>query len=122
MRRIAVVISILLSFQALGARRVFLKEVYGQLHQNASKFSRILTTFECGQPFKVLKDANRDFYQVSYATYKGFIAKNLVSTKKPRACWQDKYRKFFENLDLGVSDMHYWGLLQDMYIEGKVLP
>ena len=91
------------------------------MHQNQSRYSRVISNFECNQPFKLVKD-HGEFSEVSYAAYKGFIlSRNLISSKN-KECPQDKYSKFFEYLSLDVSDMHYWGRLQDLYVTGEVNP
>lgn len=100
---------------------MFLKKTYGQIHQNASRISRIITTFECGQPLKVVR-TEEEFSFVTYANYEGFIYSSHLVSDKPKDCYQDKYRKYFEELNLGISDMHYWAKLQDLLIEGSSMP
>lgn len=99
----------------------FIKKPFAQIHQNPTRVSRILTTFECGQALK-LKSQSGDFALVSFANYEGHILIEHLQDDKPQDCYQDKYRKFFEYLNLGVSEMHYYGKLQDMLIEGSVMP
>lgn len=100
----------------------YLNKIYGQIHQNASRFSRVISTFECGQPFKVKKGDDGGFSKVAYASYEGFILTSHLSKSRPKDCWQDKYRKFFDFMGLGISEMHHWGRLQDLFIEGEVMP
>lgn len=99
----------------------FVKTPFAQIHQNPTRISRILTTFECGQGLKI-KKSDGDFVYVSFANYEGYILESHLQESKPNDCYQDKYRKFFEYLNLGISEMHYFGKLQDMMIEGQVLP
>ena len=110
------------SFSVEAKSKVYLNKIYGQIHQNASKYSRVLTTFECGQPFKVLGDEQLGFLKVQYASYSGYVALDNLSKQRPKDCWQDKYPKFFDTLDLGVSQMHFWGRLQDLLIKGRAMP
>ncbi len=113
---------IYLSTSAFAApRTMFLVKPYGQIHQNASRVSRIITTFECGQPLKVVRTEDQ-FSFVTYANYEGYIFSNHLIDAKPSDCYQDKYRKFFEELNLGISDMHYWAKLQDLLVEGNSMP
>lgn len=91
------------------------------MHQNKSRFSRIISNFECNQPFQVLKDEG-EFMKVKFATYQGYILSDHLQRGKFDKCYQDQYRKFIDYLDLGVSDMHYWGRLQDLYVSGEVNP
>lgn len=111
----------LISTVSASSKTMFLNTPYGQIHQNASRVSRIITTFECGQPLKLVR-TEEQFSFVTYANYEGYIfSKHLVS-EKPKDCYQDKYRKFFEELNLGISDMHYWAKLQDLIVEGSSMP
>ena len=123
MKRLSLIIISLLSLSSVAAdKMVFLNAIYGQIHQNQSRYSRVISTFECGQPFKMLEQNDALFVKVSYASYEGYILQELLSDKKPTDCWQDKYRKFFEYMDLDVTKMHYWGRLKDLTISGKVMP
>lgn len=99
----------------------FIQKPYAQIHQNPTRVSRILTTFECGQGLKIKKNEG-DFSFVQFANYEGYILNSHLQDSKPIDCYQDKYRKFFEYLNLGISEMHYFGKLQDMMIEGVVMP
>lgn len=125
LRKLAKTLLILLICSSSFAKRervVYLNKIYGQIHQNASKFSRVLSTFECGQPFKVVGDEQLGYIKVKYASYIGYIQEEHISQARPKNCWQDQYSKFFDYLGLGVSEMHYWGRLQDMLIQGRSMP
>ncbi len=100
----------------------YLNKIYGQVHQNSSRFSRVISTFECGQPFKVQHFGDDEFSKVTYASYEGYILTSHLSKRRPKDCWQDQYRKYFDFLNLGISEMHHWGRLQDLFIEGSVMP
>jgi len=100
----------------------YLSKIYGQIHQNASRFSRVVSTFECGQPFKLKKGDDGGFSKVLYASYEGYILTSHLSKSRPKNCWQDRYRKYFDFMGLGISEMHHWGRLQDLFIEGEVMP
>jgi hypothetical protein len=121
MRTIIVLATIFITSTSFG-KSVFLNKMYGQIHQNESRFSRVITTFECGQPFSLKGELGDPFSRVTYATYEGYILTEHLSNKKPTDCWQDKYRKFFEFLGLGVTEMHYLGRLEDLLIRGSVMP
>lgn len=116
---------ILLAVLSLGARAQesteFVNKAYAQIHQNPTKISRIITTFECAQPLKV-KKVEGTFSYVSFGTYEGYILSSHLSAKKPNDCYQDKYRKYFELLNLGITEMHYFGKLQDLFVDGVVMP
>lgn len=123
MKVITISLFLLLSIDVYASKKtMFLNKMYGQLHQNASRHSRILSTFECGQPFTVSEQNDDQFLKASYATYDGFILRKLLSKKRPKDCWQDKYSKFFQYLGMGVTEMHYMGRLQDLLIQGSVMP
>lgn len=97
----------------------YVQTVYSQLHQNPSKFSRVLSTFECGQPFYVISAPLSNFYNVEYSNYQGFMSVDVLSKTKPTECWQDLYRRFFDNIEIGVTEIHYWGRLQDLLRRGE---
>ncbi|WP_412473730.1 hypothetical protein [Halobacteriovorax sp. YZS-1-1] len=97
----------------------YVNTVYSQLHQNPSKFSRVLSTFECGQPFYVKSAPLSNFYNVEYSNYQGFMSVDVLSKTKPQECWQDLYRRFFDNIEIGVTEIHYWGRLQDLLRRGE---
>lgn len=109
------------AFQVAARSQVYANKVYVQMHQNKSKFSRILSNFECNQVFQLIRDEG-EFYKVKFATYEGYILSEHLDKRKSKECFQDNYRKFMEFLDLGVSDMHYWGRLQDLYVTSEVNP
>jgi hypothetical protein len=52
---------------------------------------------------------------------RGFIISSSLSEKRP-VCFQEKYPKFYLNLNLDLSEMYYWGRLTDQYLseESKV--
>ena len=120
MLKIILTFLFLQSSHAIGGYQ-YATKAYVQMHQNQSRYSRVISNFECNQPFKLIKD-HGEFKEVSYAAYKGFILSINLTSAKNKNCPQDKYSKFFEYLSLDVSDMHYWGRLQDLYVTGEVNP
>jgi len=44
--------------------------------------------------------------------------KDYLSAKRP-TCFQGKYPKFFDALNLDLAELYYWGRLYDHYIQGE---
>ncbi len=106
----------------------YFKELMGNVHQNSSRYSQTLTTISCNHPVKILRTVSDDreqiFYgngewvQVQVGPFVGFLLKDLLAEKKVE-CFQDQYPKFFEEMQLGITDLYYLGRLNDQYISGK---
>jgi hypothetical protein len=102
---------------------MYYNKIYGHIHKSASRYSQSLSTLECNHPVKVLsvngqKSWGEGFSCVKVGPYKGYIHKDYLSSRKSK-CFQDKYPRFFDKLNLSISDMYYWGKLYDQYIRGR---
>ena len=100
----------------------YFKETFGHIHSNTSRYSSSLTTVGCGHPIKVFsqKDAfGKIWYEVEVAGQKGYVLKEFMLSSKPE-CFQQKYPVFFNAMNLGVSELYYWGRLYDQYVKGEV--
>lgn len=118
---------IFLSFGVLAkesaVRVAYYNHLFGHIHKNPSRYSMSLSTISCGHPIKILgvkgKIIEREgYYKVHVGPYKGYISKQYLNRKKPN-CFQDRYPRFFDNLDLSLTDMYYWGKLYDQYVNGR---
>jgi len=99
----------------------YLNTIFGHVHRNPSRYSSSLTTISCGHPIKVLKQnilGKGQWAQVKVGAHKGFINLMYLSDKRP-ACFQDRFPRFFDNLDLELTDLYYWGKLYDQYVIGR---
>lgn len=106
----------------------YLKNIFGQIHLNPSRYSTSLTSLSCGHPIKIYEVVensgklrvifNENWHYVKVGGYEGYINKNFLSNKKPH-CFQDSYIKFFDQFDLDLTELYYWGRLYDQYIQGK---
>lgn len=101
----------------------YYKNLFGHIHKNPSRYSHSLSTIGCNHPIKVLgKKGNptvkSGFYYAEVGPYKGYLRKIDVSRKK-NACYQNKYPRYFDYLNLSVTEMYYWGRLYDLYNQGK---
>lgn len=105
--------------------RLYFQEFLGHLHKNPSKVSSSLTTIQCAYPVKIIEDVEvrtpRGWLYAKVGDDKGFILESALSEKRPN-CFQEKYPKFYLNLNLDLTDMYYWGRLSDQYVteESKV--
>jgi len=108
---------------------MYIKSLFSLVHRNPSTHSNSLTTIECGHPIKTFKMVskkrnttrivfNRNWYLVKVGPYEGYINGKQLSNRKV-SCFQDKFPKFFDTLDIGINDMFYWGKLHDQYVTGK---
>lgn len=102
------------------AGRAYFKHFLGHIHENPSKNSTSLTTIQCSQSVKILKNNNQTlgWSYVKAGEDKGFIRTEFLTEKRPN-CLQAKYPKFYNHLNLSLSDMYYWGRLYDQYLMGK---
>lgn len=100
----------------------YFKPIFGHVHQSSVKTSASLTTIQCSFPVKVIESskvsASSEWAYVQVADYKGFILKQYLSPKRPE-CFQGKYPKFFDALNLDLSELYYWGRLYDHYTQGE---
>lgn len=101
----------------------YYRNMFGHIHQNASRYSVSLTTVSCGHPVTVISSKNEEkktdgWVMVKAGPYEGYLLENSLSEKRVD-CFQDRYVKFFDNMDLPLTDMYYWGRFYDQLVEGK---
>lgn len=102
----------------------YLNKMFSHIHQNPSRYSQSMSTVACGHPLKVMKLIQKDgSEQVTFSKewslvgtgpYEGYIQSKYISDKRP-SCFQDRYPKFFQELELELTEMYYWGRLYDHY-------
>lgn len=117
---------ILLTSSSFAAERtvgtLYFNEFMGHVHKNPSASSSSMTTLQCAHPIKILEDSEvrtpEGWMYVKVGDDKGFISSKFLTNKRPK-CFQEKYPKFFINLNLDLSDMYYWGRLYDQYGQGE---
>lgn len=100
----------------------YFKPMFGHVHQSSVRTSASLTTIQCSHPVKVIESskvsAAKGWAYVEVSDYRGFIMKDFLSDKRPE-CFQGKYPKFFDAFNLDLSELYYWGRLNDHYIQGE---
>lgn len=107
----------------------YFSQMMGNVHQNPSRFSQVLTTISCNHPVKIMKETSKDgkdfifygdndWHLVSVGPYEGYIMSDYLSDKK-NICFEEEYSKFFDGLDLDINDLYYWARLYDQYVQGK---
>jgi hypothetical protein len=107
----------------------YFSKMMGNVHQNPSRYSLVLTTISCNHPVKIMKETSKDGKEfllygedkwnlVSVGPYEGYVVTDYLSEKK-NICFEEEYSKFFDGLELGVNDLYYWARLYDQYILGK---
>lgn len=96
--------------------------ILGHVHQSPKELSASLTTIQCGHPIRVIESTKvkiaEEWSYVGVADFKGFILKSFLSPSRPD-CFQSKYPKFFDGLNLDLSELYYWGRLYDNYLQGQ---
>lgn len=106
----------------------YFSQMMGNVHQNASRYSQVLTTISCNHPVKVLKETSKDGKEfliygdnwnlVTVGPYDGYIMSQYLSDKKV-TCFEEEYSKFFDGLNLDINDLYYWARLYDQYVQDK---
>ncbi len=107
----------------------YFNKIMGNIHQNASRYSQVLTTISCNHPVKVLKEVSKDGKEfilfgeenwnlVTVGPYTGYIPTEFMSDQK-NECFEEQYPKFFDSLNLDINDLYYWARLNDLYVTGK---
>jgi len=108
---------------------MYFNEMMGNVHQNTSRYSQTLTTISCNHPVKVQKIVgadkkeqisfgNGEWLAVNVGPYEGYLLSGLLSDKK-QECFQDRFPKFFDEMQLSLTDLYYLGRLNDQYMTGK---
>lgn len=96
----------------------YLNITFGHVHENPNDLSASLTTIACGYPVKVFAKAgmkDSDWKYVKVGSDFGYVRERFLDSTKPD-CLQSKYPKFFNNLNLDLSEMYYWGRLHDQIL------
>lgn len=95
---------------------------FGHVHQSAARTSASLTTIQCSHPLKLIESSkvsvSGEWAYVEVADQRGFVMKRFLSEKRP-GCFQGKYPRFFDAFNLDLSELYYWGRLNDQYIQGE---
>jgi len=96
----------------------YLGSLFGHVRVQPSQYSESLSAISCGHPIKLYETIKGDFQYSKVGPYEGYVKREHLSKHKPE-CLQDKYPKFFETINLDITEMYYWGKLNDQYIIGK---
>lgn len=100
----------------------YMNPLFGHVHQYSVRTSASLTTIQCAHPVKVIESSkvsiSNEWAYVQVAEYRGFVMKQFLSETKPD-CIQGKYPKFFDMLNMDLSELYYWGRLYDHYVQGE---
>jgi hypothetical protein len=107
----------------------YFSRAMGNVHQNPSRYSLVLTTISCNHPDKAMKETSADgkdfilyaedkWNLVTVGPYEGYIMTEYLTDKK-NECFEEEYSKFYDGLNLGVNELYYWARLYDQYVLGK---
>ncbi len=88
----------------------------GHIHENPSKDSTSVTVIQCSHSLKIQPVKNKipGWTYVSVGDDKGYIQSKYLSDKRPD-CLQAKYPKFYNSLQLDITEMYFWARLYDHY-------
>lgn len=100
---------------------MYLNISYGSVHQNPNGSSTSLTVLECGHPVKTLKYQSSNWTKVKAGMHSGYIQKQFLQKTRPE-CFQDKYSRYFDSLNLTVTEYYFWARLYDNYITNVSKP
>lgn len=100
--------------------RLYFNSFFGHVHKNPSNDSTSLTIVQCMHSVKVLEKKNvlQGWTYVQVGEDKGYVASKFLSERRPN-CMQEKYPHFYKEMNLDISDMYFWGRLNDHYLQGK---
>lgn len=100
----------------------YMTPLFGHVHQSAMRTSASLTTIQCAHPVKVIESSkvstSPEWAYVQVADYRGFIMRSYLSEKRPD-CIQGRYPKFFDSLNMDLTELYFWGRLYDHYVQGE---
>lgn len=100
----------------------YVNQLFSNIHQHPVTSATSLMALSCGTPLKVYETNSKvspDWSAIIYDNNQGFIQKKLLDNTRP-LCFQDRYPKFFNQINLDLTQMYYWGKLYDQYVMGKV--
>lgn len=93
---------------------VYYKNIFGNIHRRADRHSESIATISCAQKLEN-KGVTGDWSKVETGVYSGYVLNRFLSSKYP-PCFQSKYPRFINKLNLSPSDRYLWGRLYDRYI------
>ncbi|MBF0205542.1 MAG: hypothetical protein HQK53_01500 [Oligoflexia bacterium] len=103
----------------------YITKTFSNLHQHPSPYATSVHTLACGQSVKLYttNGAQKESLPEEWVFAEGentfgYLQKKMLSAEKPD-CFQNKYPKFFDGLNLNITEIYYWGKLHDQYIAGK---
>lgn len=110
---------IFLTSQNSLASRLYFNKFLGHVHKNPSEDSSSETIVQCAHSVKVLPQKNpiEGWTYVEVGEDKGYVQSEFLSLKREE-CFQEKYPKFYLGLDLDITEMYFWGKLNDHYTQG----
>lgn len=122
MMRALLLIGALLFTQNLYAKKVkgvlrYTNRIYSVISTGASPIAETLTTVACGHPVRLLKTRDDNWAKIKAGPYSGYMPVDYLSKKKVK-CFQDKYPRFIEKMNLSPTQMYLWGKMQNLYKNG----
>ena len=115
---IAIISILTLLNSDLHASAIFVDKQFVHVHKNKSVNSITVVTIACGKKVKLMS-SDQTWNKIKSGSFEGFSLKRNFTTDKP-ACLGSKYSKFYNQLDLSMTDIYKLGRLEDLFIYGEV--
>ena len=126
--KLILIITLLFQISAIAKKKrsdvYYLNVLYGSIHQNPSSSSTTLTAIACGHPLKLISGhgkSGKKWMKVKAGLHTGYIDEKFLTKKRPE-CFQDKFPRFFDGLELGVTEYYFWAKLYDNFIMNTSRP
>ncbi|MBF0297203.1 MAG: hypothetical protein HQK51_00665 [Oligoflexia bacterium] len=102
----------------------YLNKIFANIHQRPSADSDSIKAIACAHPLKMYEmpsssSSDSEWALVHTENEEGYIKKSFISEQRNIDCFQNNYPKFFNSLNLDMTQIYYWGKLQDQFLYGK---
>lgn len=100
--------------------KLYFSRFMGHIHKIPADLSASVTTIQCAQALKVLKETEpkEGWLLVNIGEDKGYVRSKHLNTKRP-SCFQERYPRFYQKQNFDMTELYFWGRLVDHFIEGE---
>lgn len=100
--------------------RSYFVEFMGHVHKSPSDLSESLTAIQCAQSVSILEDkeSKLGWLKVNVGEDTGYIREIFLNSKRPN-CFQENYPKFYQNQNFDMTQLYFWGRIEDHFIRGE---
>lgn len=101
---------LLVSTSSQATKTLYVQNSFVHLQDFIAENSSYSKTLVCGTPVKLIQEQGKNI-KVQFDKTIGYIPTESVSII-PTQCFQEKYPKFFQSLNIDNADLFYWGKLK----------